>query len=133
MKYKLMVLVVTLPCGCSVQKDDPSFEAFFEKFRADSSFQISRVRFPISFIVYDDEGKKESKPVVKNDWQFVRFQANSIDSGKDYVAFQCEVIKVDSAHVNVQCLGTDNGIWATSYFTCFGGRWYMERMEDFSN
>jgi hypothetical protein len=104
------------------ENNNETFSKFLEKFSSDSTFQYSRLRFPIKNDVYNtDTGLFESHLISQNEWKFSNLNdPNFIKS-----------VKRESDNktiLNIQI--EDTGVSILYNFEIFDGLWYLNKIVD---
>jgi hypothetical protein len=109
--------------------DDQDFNEFFEKFKADSLFQIERVKFPFRVHDYDGELLIELK---KSDWRHASFFYDEAYATRELDAYT-QGIKAYGDTIKLEYRGIDNGIWIDYEFLKGSGKWILVSEKDESN
>jgi len=91
-----------------------SFNVFFEKFKKDSTFQISSTIYPFKVIDVDDEGNI-TRFIQKKDWKYISFE------GKNVLLKQ---VWFSKTKVDVQFSIQDTGILVDHFFEYRNGKWW---------
>lgn len=120
---------MNVPLRIKVQQSenltDENFEVFFNRFIIDSTFQISRINFPIKTIQLDTENLKEDTLEFNQS----NYHFNKIDKQSKYYKIE-KVIASDSAKVSLK--GIDNGIYLEFFFSKKNGNWKLNTWNDSS-
>jgi hypothetical protein len=93
------------------------FKEFFLKFEADPAFQVSRITFPLSLIKTNDDGKREQRLIIKNQWKYT----NILNLRNAVITYK--KISVDS--MNVQYAIKDTGVSVDHIFNKKQGVWKL--------
>jgi len=104
---------------------DEDFEVFLDKFNSDSTFQTSRINFPIKTIQLDTENLKENTI----EYNQSNYHLSKIDKQSKYYKIE-KVIMSDSAKVYLK--GIDNGIYIEFFFFKKNGIWKLDTWNDLS-
>lgn len=111
------------------------FQAFYNRFTGDSSFQISRVRFPIHGRYMDGETvgldslgheTSDSKIWTKDNWEIIH-----PITGIDKSEYEVEKINTDSL-VQITIKGKDFGFFYQETYRIENGNWYLTGLTDIS-
>lgn len=113
------------------QTNEPEmFTEFWKSFCNDPAFQKSRIQFPLVLTYYeetfDDWGSVTEKTdyLYATDWHF--------DDFKDTPEYQVLIEKKDDVYSVIQA-GRECGIHVEYFFRSYKGKWYLVRVEDFSD
>ncbi len=112
---------------------DEKFEEFILDFSTDTSFQISRIKFPLEYVSLDENYTElVSKVVNRKDYQFIyvgieftndfRFQI--------YDNFEHKLRETDERVVGRHGLNNGNEVYL--YFKRIDGKWFLVKFEDLS-
>ena len=112
------------------------FRHFVREFFGSEAFQAAHTRFPLEVVSWTGDSEVASIFVSKADWEFYKgpayfqceqecydimiyddFTKKQSDSGERVLAFE----------------GVSNGINSSMYFRLTDGKWYLVKIEDFSN
>jgi len=105
--------------------NDEKFNDFFIRFSSDSTFQSSRVHFPIRVMELNTEKLSDETIILnKNNYYFQNIDLKS----KDYKIN--EEVKNDSAKVTLK--GIENGIFMEIFFYKKNGIWWLKTWNNFS-
>lgn len=92
------------------------FDAFYSKFHKDSSFQMSRIKFPLRG--YDMDTSENTKQWSKNNWIMHRAMVNEVDTSQykvDVISkpnYKKEKIYIDGGGFNSERIfKRENGKW----------------------
>lgn len=111
---------------------DNSFDEFIKEFSEDSSFQLTRVKFPVtySYSSQDDEtGAMETVQIPKREWKKI----NLIGKGgfEEAVGITKSIKGSNTIELLVQ--GVDTGLSVTYCFEKENDLWYLIKIIDQSN
>lgn len=115
-----------------VKDCNQTFEEFFEHFSRDSTFQKSRVKYPLKFLYNDYEIDSiivVKKIMSKNDYKYLDFTDDKNAMNKESEKYTVDIEKLDSI-IKYRHLGYDNGIMDTFTFKQIDGCWYMVEILD---
>ncbi|MBB4803824.1 hypothetical protein HNP37_003904 [Flavobacterium nitrogenifigens] len=101
---------------------DESFSSFLKKFTSDKSFHLSRINFPLTVKLNNDDFELINYIIVKND--YVPIQLN--DKGSSY---QHQNNPKNNTYI-IKRRGVDNGIFVDYIFTKRKGLWYLKTWID---
>ena len=107
--------------------DKNDFASFFNKFRADSNFQKSRIIFPLKYIIKGDEGTADStKMIAGNQMNFIALFISKSKSDLNQV-----LLKPGKRMVRYQL--EDTGYEKDFTFEKREGDWYLVLITDNSD
>ncbi|RDC62490.1 DUF4348 domain-containing protein [Adhaeribacter pallidiroseus] len=112
---------------------DDKFETFLKYFNEDSTFQISRIDFPLKVKVADsDKNYEMSEEIIqKSGFRKMDFTYDSSSANKEVDSYEQKInIKGNKAIIEVR--GIENGIMANFYFEKKKGKWMLVTWEDSS-
>lgn len=112
-------------------KNPESFIVFLQKFMSDSIFQKSRVKFPLTYLTFDDsddESKEITEKLNPDDWNF-----NTIYDGLKFMtnfssSWNTEI--KESENMLIYIGGVENGIYIRYFFNKLDKKWYLTKMSD---
>jgi hypothetical protein len=140
MKFLLILTINFLTIACAVKQNDRlsdndlTFESFFTKFSNDSTFQATRIDFPLEYLFYTvDSDELQTKRIENETWHYVDFADDSLARKRSVDAFEVKWVKRDSSNIEYQLTGIDNGISIKYYFSKRKGRWYLTKVVNESN
>ncbi|NHN26259.1 DUF4348 domain-containing protein [Flavobacterium jejuense] len=105
-------------------KIEEEFSNFIEKFSKDSIFQISRIHFPLTIQLLDDDFELVDFSIVKGDYLMLTFMYPS-----DFVEFKQKTV-VDENDAFIEVRGTGNGIMIDYFFEKINGKWQLKTWVD---
>ena len=119
--------IVIKDCGMT-------FDSFFDKFKNDSAFQGSRVKYPLKLTYFDLYGSDQNTPIEEyikfQDYQFFDF-TNDIDAENNKVnVYKVQLEKKDDQTYLYYQLGIDNGIRVEFKFVKEKDCWLLESLID---
>lgn len=103
------------------------FEEFVKRFSQEESFQLQRIKFPISVIVPDTghEGMAPMKETIgRYDWEQLDLTYDSTFLTRTYDKYY-QVVRFSNDSAVVEIRGIDNGIYADYYFELIDKKWYL--------
>ena len=152
-KPLLVSLLVIALAGCSrcKKKDEPpvdpnmetldadeSFDSFFNRFKTDTSFQFSRIHFPIPVwghpMDFGDDGLEVADTIVvvdssyTEDYEYIPLNDSITPDGE---GFASQIMAEDST-AKVKYVNADSSFNLTLYFYKNSGRWFLEKVVDLS-
>ena len=134
MKYVFIMLLLSLCIACGNRTADPSqkmaetvanfgdFEDFYKRFHWDSTFQISRINFPLEGLPQD----ADSSIIVENNFHWTKenwtmhrgFEELKNDFTQEFIPFGTDIITERIIHVS----GT---VGMIRRFARLNGKWYL--------
>ncbi|WP_282014264.1 DUF4348 domain-containing protein [Marinifilum flexuosum] len=128
-------IIKTLQQELALNKTDKysneNFIRFFTNFMSDSTFQVSRIRFPIKNVTWlDDPGDAiDTLIITKSEWKYESFYINTaFERTQIYDNFD---LKFQATNERVlHWYGVETGGDAKYFFKGFYGKWYLVRMEN---
>lgn len=103
------------------------FDEFFNRFRQDSSFQLSRVRFPLPWYSQADDATRQ---LTRKSWQFEPFYSAQETYTQVFDNFAMWL--ADSDERVFALIGVASDIRQNFFFRRLDGRWFLVRVEDLS-
>jgi len=111
-----------------VDSPDHDFDLFFKKFQIDSSFQKSRVLFPLKYKISGDEGEADStRFITPNEWKFTRLFISN--EGKLIL----KKIKKSPTEIDIKVQIEDTGFENEFAFLRKSNKWYLDLIVDNSD
>ncbi len=110
-----------------------NFDNFFEEFSFNEDFQLSRIKFPILTIKYDDESNLDSSYIEKKDWKYnsFYFRTEWQARGQIYDSFKHSLSDTDERVFEWKGIG--NGIHELFFFKRINKKWFLIKSIDYSN
>lgn len=106
---------------------EEDFDQFIRRFSTHDSFQLERIKFPISVIIPDDEHEGMApieETIGRYEWEMLDLTYDSTYLTRPYDQYYQGVrYKNDTAIVEIR--GIDNGIYADYYFTLIDKKWFL--------
>jgi hypothetical protein len=112
-------------------EDKEEFSDFFEKFTADSLFQMERTRFPFRVLWPTEDGETVHE-TAKESWTHSTFHYEDSYASRQVDAYTQEA-KVFGDTARLELRGVDNGIFVDYNFLRDKGKWILVSGRDFSN
>jgi hypothetical protein len=114
---------LNLAAICQTNKtNQETFNDFYSRFTSDSTFQISRVIFPLKGAIYflKDVGKEDSIPWKREEWLFSDLNIYKLDT-------TCYKITLTKKVTNVEEIvyRKNSGLFIERHFTLKNGKWYQ--------
>ena len=147
---RLSFILISLLLGCGTRTDSTSdsvdsaslavtadraenFDVFFEKFKNDSSFQITRVKFPWTLVTWEPGTDAASKQLInQKDWKHLGFYYEAGYATRQIDAYTQQV-KSYGDTVKLELRGVDNGIMTDYEFAMDNRKWFLVSAKDYSN
>lgn len=109
------------------------FKTFFERFIADSSFQVSRIEFPLNYIFeeYDSVLQRDTLSIARKDWEYQRFYLEMAKERTQIYDNYESVLKPNNLRMVHWYTLSENPSEANYYFHGKSGKWYLEKIEKF--
>ena len=122
--------------GLPQKFSNEDFWTFFWKFMTDSSFQTTRIKFPVDYVTWkelpngdiDLGGEIVTIKISAKDWEYDDFYINTANERTQvYDNFN---LKFQPTNERVlHSFGVETGGDAKFYFKGFGGEWYLVKKE----
>jgi hypothetical protein len=112
--------------------EEEEFNEFFETFKEDSLFQITRIEFPFTekyLDIYED--KMTTEKITKENWKHLKFEYKEEYETRPVDAYR-QGIKIYADSANLFLQGIDNGIHVRFTFLKKKGQWLLVSKEDLS-
>ena len=107
------------------------FSAFIKKIGADSIFQRSRIKFPLTVITTDIADETEVTKVTERDWVFLDMSKDTESNDPNALdAFKVLIDQKSTGQVIYSRVGIDNGILIQYTFQKEQSRWFLYLIED---
>lgn len=114
-----------------------SFFPFLNRFAQDSSFQISRVKFPIKRVENEGYEADYIEYIEKDKWQMMKIWLDvTYYPSKSFWGFYTKkeqlynLIDESNKSIVVSALGVETGVRLYLYFVFENGNWYLTEIED---
>lgn len=119
----------TLPTKEAV---DNNFNDFIDKFSTDSTFQISRTRFPLKTKWYDLDNDRDSL-IYKDRSSFEMMDFRKKKSTGQYDQWEQRiVVDKNNTSATIEIRGIENGIMVDYLFEKINGAWILIEIDDSS-
>lgn len=114
-------------------KEKENFEKFFEEFSFNNNFQMSRVKFPLVTIKYNNESNLDTSYIQSKDWKYnsFYFRTEWQARGQIYDSFKHELRDTDERVFEWKGIG--NGVHDFYFFKRINGKWFLIKNIDYSN
>lgn len=106
----------------NTKANSENFSAFLKKFNEDKSFQLSRVKFPLTIKTIDDNLEDINVTITEKNYRILKLD----DKGMEFK--QKIVLKQKSAVI--QQRGIDTGIYADYIFELKDNKWFLKTWID---
>lgn len=111
---------------------DNNFNDFINKFSTDSTFQITRTRFPLKTKWYDIDNDKDSL-FYKDRASFEMMDFRKKKSTGQYDQWEQKIVVAkNNTSATIEIRGIDNGIMVEYLFEKINGAWMLIEMADSS-
>ena len=121
---------VVLSAGSS--EADRSFNAFIEKFSKDTSFQLGRIRFPLSVKQYDTDSETDTIIYQQRSvYEMLDFRKDKSEGPYDQWK-QKMVVNERQDKATIEVRGIENGIAVDYHFEKGKGKWMLVGIVDSS-
>lgn len=117
----------TLDSITPLRTDSEDFNKFVERFSKEQSFQLKRIKFPISITVPDaqSEGMAPMEETIgKYEWEPLDLTYDSTYLTRPYDQYY-QVVRFKNDTAVVEIRGINNGIYADYYFALVDKEWYL--------
>jgi hypothetical protein len=105
-----------------------NFDTFFKKFESDSTFQKSRITFPLKLLIIGGEGDNDStKYISKASWKFESLSNSPQQKGILKKQF------IDANEVHIQYQVENTGIQTERFFIKKNDGWRLSLVKDESD
>ena len=109
-----------------------NFNAFVDKFSSDSTFQLSRTKFPLKIKWYDIDNDKDSL-IYKERSSFEMMDFRKKKSTGQYDQWeQLIIVDKNNTSATIEIRGIDNGIRVYYIFYKINGAWMFIEIDDSS-
>ncbi|MBW1296344.1 DUF4348 domain-containing protein [Aquimarina litoralis] len=111
---------------------DVEFKTFFRFFNKDSTFQISRIGFPLKIMEMNGEmSDVEPRIIELKDYGIIDLTHDKSIENREYDAYTQQII-LNGSKAKVELRGIDNGIHNDFEFEKIDGKWKMITWTDSS-
>ena len=137
MKTKLVFLVITFLMffyyySISQNTQNEKFDTFFENFSLNPEFQLSRIKFPLLSIRYNDEGVLDTTYLKKEKWKHQNFDFRSGWDARGQLYDNFNTGLKDTDERVFEWRGIGNSIRDQYFFKRIKGKWYLIKNIDYS-
>ena len=132
------MLMLLISCGMSEknvnneaeisQSKAEDFNSFFAKFCNDSTFQVSRITFPLALISENDDSKTK-KTIPLKEW----IHTNLLRLNKDNPKNILDIKKIKGNSIEVIFSIEDSGVIVIHLFSKINNKWYLTKITDESD
>jgi len=129
----IMLLLTVLSSIMQLHNKDTreDFAGFLVRFSVDSTYQKSRVSFPLEFNSFDRNDKKKRSTILEV--EFVRLKVlEPASSFFTDISYDFNEIPKDTNERILSFIGIETGVNVKLYFRRFKGLWFLIRIDDFS-
>lgn len=111
---------------------DNNFNNFIDKFSIDSTFQVSRTKFPLKIKWYDIDNDRDSI-IYKDSSSFELMDFGKKKSKGQYDQWEQKiVVDKNNTSATIEVRGIDNGIMVDYLFEKINGTWMLIEIDDSS-
>ena len=104
---------------------DSEFDIFINSFNKDSTFQMSRIQFPITIKEVDDENYEIVEKIINlEDYEIIDLTYDESILEQEFNKYTQKTI-IEGNKVTVEILGIDNGINCKYQFEKINGKWIL--------
>ena len=124
---KVNITVIDSSLTELANKGSENFNMFVEKFSEEESFQMQRIKFPISIIVPDSEHEGMAsieETISRYDWEQLDLTYDSTYLTRPFDQYY-QVVRFNNDTAIVEIRGINNGIYADYYFALIDKKWYL--------
>lgn len=133
LRFLILISIIPLMTNCGIfhsMQSKPSvtkgsaenFDSFYDKFHADSAFQMSRIMFPINGLKVDSNGAKQWS--VEN-WTVLKTKIYDVDRTQ----FKTEFSRTEERFI--QKFWVENSGYSAEYhFELVGKKWFLVYARD---
>ena len=110
------------------QNKDEDFDQFFKKFCNDSTFQISRITFPLTLVSVEEDSDKE-KTIQLKEWTYTNLLGLKKKDSKNIL----EIKKIGENSIEVSFSIEDTGVSIIHLFSRVDKEWHLISIKDESD
>ena len=124
----------TKPATLIAKKQPESFPVFFDQFNSDSTFQRSRVVFPLDYYSVTEESTDYeliNQPIDAGNYLILDLTYDDSLANQEFDAYK-RIIEIKKDTTWVKFTGVDNGIHEEFIFECRKGKWFLMKVVDAS-
>jgi len=111
---------------------DNNFNNFIDKFSIDSTFQVSRTKFPLKIKWYDIDNDRDSI-IYRDSSSFELMDFGKKKSKGQYDQLEQKiVVDKNNTSATIEVRGIDNGIMVDYLFEKINGKWMLIEIDDSS-
>jgi hypothetical protein len=120
--FSLAVLQYSTAYSQANKTISENFENFYNRFTSDSTFQISRVVFPLKGAKYyfDNDLKADSTPWIKDKWEFCTTNIYKIDTSK----YKTNLLR-NGFDIKKEVWIQNSGFFMERDFKLINGKWFQ--------
>ncbi|MBA4849289.1 DUF4348 domain-containing protein [Emticicia sp. BO119] len=108
-----------------IENNEDDFDKFFKEFCRNSTFQLSRIKFPLKVVVVDDE-KRNEKMIQQNDWRHTNLQKLKREHPKN----RLETVDKGTDSKDVVFTNKESGEVVHHLFSKIDNQWYLTSIID---
>ena len=113
--------------------NNEDFKSFFHRFIADSTFQVSRINFPLNYIFeeYDSVLQRDTLLIKRQDWEYQKFYLEMAKERTQIYDNHQGVLSPNNLRMVHWYTLSENPSQANYYFRGKSGKWFLEKIEKF--
>lgn len=132
----IAVVVCTFTCGAQTKpnnREREDFFSFFQVFCLDSSFQLTRIKFPLTETYLSlNLDTVITRRIHKDEWKFIQIKEFKSNTFEYYFDSFSNRKLPDSDEMVYAIIGVENGIQVNYYFKRENYQWFLVKVEDLS-
>ncbi len=128
-----LVFMFLISCGKAGKssRNEEDFSVFFDKFSKDSAFQVSRVKFPVTALLFTSSDRiRDTLSIEQAQWKFMDFAKDKSARFNKYEKYEPLLLKEDEHHVIYRLEGIGQERKISYHFEQQEGTWYMVKLSD---
>lgn len=119
--------------GESELQVNEDFFVFFQVFCQDSTFQMSRIKFPLTdTFLGSNLDSVITRKIAKSDWTFLRIKEFKTNTFEYYFSSFANRRLPDTDEMVYSIIGIENGIQIDYFFKRENGKWFLVKIENLS-
>lgn len=118
----LVIISQTIIAQKKTTGSGEAFSPFFEKFNKDKNFQFSRIKFPLTVKLNNDDFELVDYIIIKDEHRILKLNLKNVEYKQKTILKNNTVI--------IQQRGIDNGIFIDYIFEKRKGLWFLKTWVD---